>query len=548
MENIWLTTDGAFLIDTTSGNLGGSITVEDEGSTVATDVKIINIVGIGHNAVDMGSGRINIYTPQLNKVSHFNTTDGVNSTLVANISTNNRHISNPLSEGNPFKINDWIGGNLQEVTRNNILIYSTINQCLIEDTESDIEVEITDIANGVSYAYTAVTNITGNSTNVANGIKIEVIDFATEGPKYKAIFKFTLDMLQILPNGGRFSVKITHYNGGINYIKIQNDLYYDPDNIIAVLNNLQISENAINSSKYLSGIRYYDLTDSFNISIGNIDNINNLSYPSNFIRLNMSTFFGIADKYVQGDDLTGWNTNYNNTNAVYSNTEIISINDFRYVGTSGSINAYPIDWHNGSLIHSNNHSLLIDTYLPESDELSEYFTDEDYRTTINDSVWDSQQSLVSYDSGIHAQVTEGILRVPNINYSSYNPSSNPDYTGLNSNINYYRNFIDITNSVHTSASLNISGFTLSDLENSRIELWVFIPGRFTSWCYAHTSSTYDSGTFNGDNDSIRILSSTTNQINISFGTLGLDSSHNKIRIHLVINDSNIQPSSIICSW
>ena len=551
MENVWLATDGAFLIDTASGGLGGSITIEDEGIVVATDVETINIVGTGHNAVDMGSGRVNIYAPELDLVSHFNTNDGTNTAIVADIPTTNRHISSPISESNPFKINTWTGGDMRPVTRDNTLTYSTINLCIFEDLESDIEVIVSDIPGGVVYSSQVRNNIFMNGSAITGGIAVVISGWAVEGSKYKAIITVNLDLDVMMPEGGRFSVRITHSNGGVDYVKTQNNLYYDIDTQTSTLNNLSIVENTINSAKYLSGIRYYDLTDTFDVGIADIDNINHMSYPTNFIDLNMSTFFGIADVFLQGASLNNWDTLYNNIDASYTSPHAITSNDFRYIGTGGTINAFPIDWSPETTIYSAAMALLIDTFVPESDELSEYFTDETYRKTIADIAWDSLQSIITYDGAAHAQVTEGILRIPNIDYSLYNPLGNPNYLALNSNINYYRNFIDITASVRGSSSLNITGFTLQNLIDEDIELWFLIPGKWTNWCYAHSSDEFDFGTFNGGltvSQPIRVNSSTSNNINISFGTLGLDVANDYFRMRLVINDSSLQPSSILVSW
>ena len=180
--------------------------------------------------------------------------------------------------------------------------------------------------------------------------------------------------------------------------------------------------------------------------------------------------------------------------------------------------------------------------------MNEYFTDEDYRRDSNDLTFDSTQSLITYDSGVHGQIINGKFKVPNFNFSTCKPTGNPDYTGLSTNKHYYRRFTDIENKVRNSVSLNISGFTLSDLINEDIKLYIFIPSRFTSPCFVHGSITFDYGTFDGDNDPIRVGSSTTNRIDISFGSLGLTSLQNYFILHLIIEDSSIEIDSILASW
>jgi hypothetical protein len=114
--------------------------------------------------------------------------------------------------------------------------------------------------------------------------------------------------------------------------------------------------------------------------------------------------------------------------------------------------------------------------------------------------------------------------------------------------------------------MDIQGFTLSDLENNRVEMWIFIPGRMGTPCPVHTSDTFNFGTFDADittgsngphptgtstahyDDAIRVGSSTANTINVSFGNYGLDSTHNYFEMELIINDDSIEPSEIIVSW
>jgi hypothetical protein len=252
---------------------------------------------------------------------------------------------------------------------------------------------------------------------------------------------------------------------------------------------------------------------------------------------------------LSGAALTGWTNVYNNVNSSFNKTTWgIAATNYRYIGTTAKVSARTEDWTSGSWVNSSNASILIDTYSSESTSLAEYFTDETYRRTSAGAVWDSTQSLVAYDGGTGAQVIGGILRVPGVNYSTYSPSGSPNYSALVAPKNYYRRIIDVSGLVRNSASLAISGFTLADLTSSKVELWIDIPTRFTSPCYAHTANTFNFATFSGNNDPIRLLSSTSGVINVSFGALGLTAGQTYFILRIVINDASVQPTSVIVSW
>jgi len=533
-----------------AGAGGAGLELRDEGGSIGSNITVLDVVGVDHNVILTAPGVATLYCPSALASSHFNTADGTNDCSVSNITTTSRNVATPTAEGNPYKIGAWVGGTAHACSNSGIWTYSTINQCLFEDLLSTIEVNVYD-ADGVTPLATHITAAIAGAIDVTvNNIRIRVTSWAVENVKWIGIVTVDITMSAILPPGGRCSVEIIHHNGGTDYTKTQNDIFYDSEPNAATLTGVTIAERiGFVNLKWLSGIPYYTDGSQFEINIADSDYLNADSYPTNQVRIEGDEYH-LPALDLTGADLTGWTNAHDNVNASYNKLDwAVLASNFRTVTTTGNVRARWQDWINGGWVNSADASILIDTYGQESTDLAEYFTDEVYRRTgYSGALWDSTQDIGAYAGNTGAQVTEGILRVGGINYTTYMPAGGRDYSAHAAPKDYYRRIIDVAGLVRNSATLSIQGFTLANLVASQVEMWIMIPTRFTSPCYAHTAATYDFATFTGNNDPIRKLSSTANSIDVSFGTLGLTAGQTYFELRIVINDASIQPSSIVVSW
>ena len=485
--------------------------------------------------------------PICNRPSHFNTDDGETNGIVNTIPTYQRYVASP----GIFHTGGWDDHNLHPVTRQSTLIYSTPEVVFFDDLETVFIARVYDADGTTVIAENILTNISSNTTVTNQGITVQISDFGNingdTSDARQGRIRVTFDLTQIVPNSGRVTLYMEHQTD-ITTTK-QQELFYDSESNTATLSGVSIQENTANRIiNWLSGVKFYSLNSPFIVDIADIDYLNGDSYP--YIQTQVfGSLFGLPQLDLAGEngDLTGWNNAFDDIDDSYHNENWrITATDYCYSG-DGSVQAHTVDWNNGSDVDSNHMFINVNTWGQESTALEEYFVDEAWRKTSTWTDWDSTQDLRTYDDNNGAQVICHHVQVPDTDYSNYYPQTNPDYSSYNGNV-YRRIFVDVENKVRTTAFLSISGFTLDDLINNRIELWFFIPGKWTSECYAHTAEEYNFSTFQGDNDPIRVNDSTSDTIHISFGTLGLDENHNEIQMRMVINDANIKPSQIVVSW
>lgn len=537
------------LIEGTIWGWSKKITVKDEDTKIHSYVRKFNFLGV--DVLSMVDGvdptQVNVYIPPTPYPDYYNQV-----TLIPSVSTPNRRVSAPTAPGAPFDIGAWGGNQIVPCHRYANLSYHTPIPCRFTDNATTtIEVNVIG-ANDVAVISTHTTApIAGNIDVTVNNIRIQVVSFAPVGPIFEGHIYVDINIGAILATGGRHSIEIIHHQT-LDYTKTQGPIFRDDETNVQTITGVSIAENTVSSAKYLSGIRYYDEGDTFDIGIADLDYLNSDSYPTNFVQILSNSEYGIGDFYLAGANLTGWNFQHDDIDDSYSSTKAINRDDFRFIGCDANITGRVIDWTPGASANSPDACICIDTWDQQSTDLSEYFTDETYRRTTADVIWDSTQDMNAYDDNLGMLDINGLLQTRYGDWNIYAPGllTNPDYTGFAGWGTYYRRFIDSTSSVRTSVTMSISGagFNLANLVNNSIRMWIFIPGRFTSWCYVHGAATYDFGTFDGDNDPIRVLSSTSTSIDITFGSLGLTPAQNYFIMWLEISNPAITPDSIVCSW
>ena len=480
---------------------GGSglaeLPVKDEGVAVG-NAKSFNFVGNDVQAVAGTGGEIIIQIPPSPYAPFFNNPGA----LVGNVTAVNRLVSNPTAEGTPFKLGDWLAGSSRACINTTSMVYQTGGDFSIQDNSTTtVKVEILD-ADGVTVIATNTQTITGNLDNTVNDIRIEIFNFSDDSDRYKARFRTTINIQNILPEGGRFSVKITHDNklSGV-YGKEQLNLFLDTNPVNPTMNNPTLSENTP-SLVYLSGVRFYGTGSTFNVGIANINNINNRSYVSNFIQIN-GVEIGVPLMNIQGAGLNSWDTQFNNTGATYLNSGYSVVSPNFYNKGNLKIQARWIDWITNAYQDSLTISAIISTYTDNSTNKLEDFRNESKRLMSDyTTAWDSQQYLNSYDGNNGLQVINSKLIYPQEDFTIYNPdiSNQPDYSLVSGDKVFIRRFW-IDNISKSNGVLTFGGHNITEtmITNKDVEIKVSIDK--VNWFIVNDD--YLGGTIN-DGDGCRV--------------------------------------------
>ena len=463
IRRILVDEDGAIIVNGSELS-GGAISIYDEGVLINDKVRKLNFKGAAIQAVQnyLDPNEVFIYSPPSLYASHFNLTDGVSTAVVPSIVSYDRYVSSPTSEGNPFNLGTWLGGTLHPCINDTSIVYQPANPCSILDNSSTYFTATIYDADGASILAQNSVNLTGNSNTTVQNIQIEVTGFGDDSGKFKANIKTTINIGSVLPNGGRFSVKLEHDDGaeGI-YTKTDGSFFYDSNNNTANISSVSLSETVGSIfTKQISGVYFYTLNSQFSLGVNGINNLNDRSYPAMQLEISDSAY-GFSTILVGRTDLTAWSNLYNNIGASYSKQDwSITTSNFYSETMSGIIRARTKDWVDGSWVNSLPNSILIDTYTDNSTRIYEDFRNEVYRLTINNTAWDSTQELLTYDSGIGLQVNNSKLIYPIEDYTLFNPisGSQPDYSVSFGTKMYKRGFthptLDQINGVFTFTGYN----------------------------------------------------------------------------------------------
>lgn len=463
---------------------------------VSSGVTYINFIGDGirvKSSISGGTHGVNVYVPSDYVISN------LTNVLVLSGLTTPRYISYPTSEGNPFKIGDWYTQQRiisDTIRKNEELIYITDDYFSIYDTNTTLKTIIYD-ANGSTeiVSYQIVMNGLINTTQ--NNIKYEIIEWSTDIDRYKAKVKITISIQNIIPNGGRFSVKITHDNGldgSYNYIK--NDIFRDSElSLMTINNSIVLSSIDTNPLKILSGIKFLTKGSSLSVGITGINHPNSCSYPTTpqLIIIGTNTSTDIIEVNGEGNiipntdyesfDIGTWDRYYNITGTTFTTDNwLISkdnecnwdwdslISDLNHIKDPYVTVDY-YDWDYIGSIKSNDMLILIDTFIDSSDRNTEMFRNETYRLKSNISTWDSTESL-SGNTGL--QVLCDRLVYPRYNFTYYNNTpyiTQFDYSQLNGDRYYYRKF-ETNGKTTSNGIIEFDDYYYQDSDNNFGELFI----------------------------------------------------------------------------
>lgn len=469
---------------------GGSISIEDEGVLISNNSTTLNFVGASVRA-QLTGGKINVYIPPPNYVSHFNTSDGVGNANVSNFSTTLRYIPDP--SGN-FDIGDWsYGSSHTTVRKNTVLTYSPSGNFSILNNSGTTLTATVYGADGVSILAQNQIILSGN-TNITNqNITLQVINFSTDGDKYKADVNVSININNILPTGGRFSISLVHNNlsDGI-FTFSQNNVFLDTEDSIVVVNGpLTMNEGSNVLIKKISGVEFYTYDTEWLVDLNDVDNLNDRSYPltqqvsiydTNFLISENLDINGQNTSYYQFNTGT-WSNVFNNQNSSFTKNDWKSNQrghnwDWNTDSLKNTFITSDIyDWSLDDTLNSTNYNYLIDTLQDLSDRNSEMFISETYRLNSGLTSWDSNTDLSLVDGGNGLQVLFDRLVYPSKDFSLYYPNigSQPSYTGLTGDKFYYREFETNGNSISNGVIIfSDHNITESDLSTNDVKFDISI--------------------------------------------------------------------------
>jgi len=378
--------------------------------------------------------------------------------------------------------------------------------------------------------------------HVLNGIEISTIDVIqgvgvsgsiqiTSLVNYNTIWRKANARINYLDNNEGFKIHSIKYRTLVLNQNTNNTfVWYDDSDLMPVVSSVTISQATLNSSRYLSGVRYYSLTDTFNIA-ALIDNIANKTIrPVNPISYSMS---GISSVNIAIDgSIFSYNAQYGlNRSITITNSNVYSIDSRLTV-----IGNKPSGKTASSLSGSANR--LINTYSVNNSVNGDItMFDENYRFPMSTDFslipgsltgnWNSSQLLVSGNVLLFG----GVWRYPNINFSSYLPVQSVDYSGFTGD-QFLVYAVNIANA-HSSMRITFTGMNYTSISpegSGDLNISIRLPS-VTGWL--------DCGRNFGDGVGCRLGSSSGNILNLSFGTSSSSGSSGIVFIRITLKNSSV---------
>ena len=414
---------------------------------VASGVTEINFAGtVELTRNEDGSVKVQIGENQ--NSSSWNSTDGVTTATVANISTNNYII--PDATGAAFKIGNWTPGQQYKCTKSNSISFKSAGNVHFDIGNNEWKVVVFDADGTTKLVDTTITTVVaGDSTGTVTGwtdgtptgtgasnVTYSLAGKANEKNYPSAVGgmatpTFTFNLANILPNGGRFKVSIVGCGGSFT----SPDMFYINGETPAIASVDLTLANAV--EKQVSGVKYVAADSTVTYTTGDITNLNNQAGITNKLTVTGTGVSVVKD--ITSANLTGYTNAWNNV-PTFTATRALSGS---YKGTSVTVNVTPENaFAKGTQVSKTLANVNVNTYAETaSTDASETFLTEGKRLKSDlTSAWDSSATLVG---GTDLQVIPGEgLVYPTTNYSAIaTPAGNPNYSGMTGTKYFYRKFI-----------------------------------------------------------------------------------------------------------
>lgn len=464
-----------------------------KGASVTTQYGETNGVSLDGN-----SDNLVVWIPSPNYVENFNPVM-FSDYLQRYISKPSNNIYTTNIEKGSFNVGDWnVDIDLGTQSRNVINKSGTI--IAFEDNEFSCLNEFTsldfNIYDGFGTVISSITNFTiSNNAFGDNGmISITVNSFGADNDRYKASITGSINLDLLLPNGGRFYWEAIHNNGAEGQYTFRSvDLFKESptpqndNNSTGVISGGLTFAESTQQLKYHSGIAYYNVNSSFNIEVSGINNINEITIPTDLQIDLVPQNMAIASTYDGfGTDMGNWTTDWDSSGLTYSVVVNTDDTDTYIPGftNSNTIDNTPnsrfisniYDYSIADTVQSNGLLMLFDTSTqPNDDNLTNSLKNEDKRLSSSD-IFTNGNAL--FDSTIplpedELQFIFGRVIYPNQNFTQAYPTvniGNPslDYTFSNPSNRNFNIYTDTSSGVTTNIFLQgYRWFTTSyEKENS----------------------------------------------------------------------------------
>lgn len=343
---------------------------------------------------------------------------------------------------------------------------------------------------------------------------------------------------------GYNSFVMAHEYGSIVEISNEYKMWYDNDtNGLAFASTPTIVQNTLSSSKYLSGVRYYTIGDTFDIDY---DALNVYRKCYHLTSVSVYRFDGQSANVTRNPVSVPV---YTDSLAV---SETISADRSNYYTLNArlSVTLYH-PWKTSASTNSSSENRLYNGYGNISTTKIEYFLDENYRLPAGsyDSVptltgqWNSQTTLSNGQCLVYNQR----VQYPNHNLTTTLPSSNPNYTGFTGNQLYLRGFHD--SAPHSNVILTLSNLTVnthvSPVGTGDVNVEVKLPTQ-TGWLDAGTD--YNAALFTGaDGDGCKV-SGSGSALTLTFGTFSTANSGGIIVVRVTFRNTNRSITGMSVNW
>jgi hypothetical protein len=307
---------------------------------------------------------------------------------------------------------------------------------------------------------------------------------------------FQLHITKNLLASGENKIRLSHHlNNAANNIYETDDLIIFADDFEGEMGfkEISITQKELNSSKYLSGIRYYSIGDKLEFKYIAENLFNNTYIKDKQIYFNTEEF-GINPEYINysNDKFIGNKTPEVGKNISYQNEIILNMDNVYKISPTLYLKAKN-SFKEKSVIKKVD--FLINTVTKKSTDTEEIFLDEYYRLphgsynsipSLITEQWNSQNTLTVND----LQVYNGALIYPQGNYTKYMPVQNINYSTATGIKYYYRAF---KNDIPcNNGKFKIDGFSLTD---PNIKIDIKLPS-LTGWMSLNTF--YNAATFTGN--------------------------------------------------
>lgn len=409
-----------------------------------TDINFAGTVELTRNE----DGSVKVQIGENQNSSSWNSTDGVTTATVANISTNNYII--PDATGAAFKIGNWTPGQQYKCTKSNSINFKSAGNVHFDIGNNEWKVVVFDADGTTKLVDTTITTVVaGDSTGTVTGwtdgtptgtgasnVTYSLAGKANEKNYPSAVGgmatpTFTFNLANILPNGGRFKVSIVGCGGSFT----SPDMFYINGETPAVASVDLTLANAV--EKQVSGVKYVAADSTVTYTTGDITNLNNQAGVTNKLTVTGTGVSVVKD--ITSANLTGYTNAWNNV-PTFTATRALSGS---YKGTSVTVNVTPENaFAKGTQVSKTLSGVNVNTYAETaSTDASETFLTEGKRLKSDlTSAWDSSATLVG---GTDLQVIPGEgLVYPTTNYSAIaTPAGNPNYSGMTGTKYFYRKFI-----------------------------------------------------------------------------------------------------------